>query len=417
MARKSTGGVVEKQTRRGVSFGIRFRALGRRRFVHVGYAADGVSRADAERELVYTLERVRRGEWHPPTEPDPNAHRETPTFHEAASDWFEAKRTEGGREGRGLRPSSEAGLRWQLEIHLLPTFARMRLDAIGPEDVDRWRRAKVREGRLNATSINTCLRTLSSVLEQAVEYGHLDRNPAKGRRRRLPAAKPRRTYLDRAEYIEALLDAAGDLDREGRVEGFRRPLLAVLVLAGLRIDEALNLRWRHLDLARGTLKVPGTKTASADRVVSLLPLLRDELTAHAAGRRERPANALVFGTSTGAKQSPTNIRRRVLAKAVERANAGLNERDAGSLPEGLTPHSLRRTFASVLYALGEAPPFVMSQMGHTSPNLALAIYAREMNRRDGEAERLQALVNGVEWAPPGTSEERRASDEAGRTPC
>ena len=51
MARKSTGSVVEKDTARGKSYGIRFGALGRRQFVHVGYAADGVKRADVEREL------------------------------------------------------------------------------------------------------------------------------------------------------------------------------------------------------------------------------------------------------------------------------------------------------------------------------------------------------------------------------
>jgi len=34
----------------------------------------------------------------------------------------------------------------------------------------------------------------------------------------------------------------------------------------------------------------------------------------------------------------------------------------------------------------------MSQMGHTSPNLALAIYAKSMHRGDGERERLAALV-------------------------
>lgn len=69
----------------------------------------------------------------------------------------------------------------------------------------------------------------------------------------------------------------------------------------------------------------------------------------------------------------------------------------------LTPHSLRRTFASLLYALGEAPPYVMRQMGHTSPHLALAVYAREMDRRDGEPERLRALVDGRDWALTGIS--------------
>ena len=36
----------------------------------------------------------------------------------------------------------------------------------------------------------------------------------------------------------------------------------------------------------------------------------------------------------------------------------------------------------------------MAQMGHTTPNLTLAIYARQMDRRDGEPECLKALVEG-----------------------
>ncbi len=400
MARVSTGGVVEKETLRGRSFAIRFRALGDRQFEHVGYEADGVTRADAERELSYALEQVRRGEWRPPVEQV--AIRETPTFHEAASEWFDAKRAEGGRQGKGLSPSAEECLRWQLSDHLLPTFAKLRLDAIGPEDVDRWRRAKVREGRLGASSINRCLQTMAAIYEQAIEYGHAASNPAKGRRR-LPAARPQRTYLDRAEHISALLDAAGELDRAGRVAPYRRALLATLTLAGLRIDEALRLRWRHVDLPHGVINVPGTKTAAAQRTVALLPALRDELLAHAATRADRSSGVLVFGTSTGAKQSPTNVRRRVLARAVELANGRIAELDKEPLPEGLTPHSLRRTYASVLYALGEAPPYVMAQMGHTSPNLALAIYARVMDRRDGEPERLRTLVEGSDWALAGTS--------------
>ncbi|MFL5862976.1 MAG: hypothetical protein ACJ780_19745 [Solirubrobacteraceae bacterium] len=44
----------------------------------------------------------------------------------------------------------------------------------------------------------------------------------------------------------------------------------------------------------------------------------------------------------------------------------------------------------------------MAQMGHTSPQLALAIYAREMDRRDGEPERLRTLVGGTYRALMGT---------------
>ena len=78
MARRSTGGVVERETSRGTSFAIRFRVGGQRVFQSVGYSQDGVTRADAERELRYTLEQVRRGEWRPPAEIEPP--RSIPTF-------------------------------------------------------------------------------------------------------------------------------------------------------------------------------------------------------------------------------------------------------------------------------------------------------------------------------------------------
>lgn len=400
MARRSTGGIVEKQTTRGISYGIRFRVGGKRLYQGVGYACDGVTRADAERELAYTLEAIRRGEWRPPAEIEPP--REIPNFHAFASAWFESRRVEGGRHGRGLSPAGEADLRWQLELHLLPAFACRRLDEITVEDVDRYRRANVRQGRVGSTSINKTLATLGAILELAVEYGHVPRNVAQGKRRRLPAVKPARTYLDRAEHIAALLDAAGALDRDGRTRPCRRALLATLTLGGLRIDEALSLRWRHVDLAAGRLRVPGTKTDAAARTVDLLPLLRDELAAHAASSRDRIPDALVFATSTGGKQSATNVRRRVLAAAVEAANCELAMRDVEPLRGGLTPHSLRRTFASLLVARGEDPAYVMAQMGHTTAYLTLALYAKAMQRRDGERERLRAFIDGLEWAPAGT---------------
>lgn len=402
MARRSTGGILEKDTRRGRSYGIRFRALGRRQFVHVGYAADGVTRAQAERELAFVLEQVRRGEWQPPAEVEPA--REIPTFHVAASEWFAAKKDEGGRRGRGLSEKAIRDLQWRLELHLLPTFASRRVSEITVEDVDRWRRAKVREGRIGPGSVNKCLATLAAILDVSVEYGHIARNPAAGRRRRLPAPPPSRTWLDRAAHIAALLDAAGELDDGARArQGQRRALIATLILGGLRIGEMLDLKWGDVDLARGTLRVGRAKTDAGERTVYLLPLLRDELLAYRASLGDVGAQQRVFGSATGNRQAESNVRNRVLAKAVDKANERLERDGEALIATKLTPHSLRRTFASLLYALGEAPPYVMRQMGHTSPNLALAVYARDMDRRDGEPERLRALIEGREWALTGTS--------------
>jgi integrase len=113
--------------------------------------------------------------------------------------------------------------------------------------------------------------------------------------------------------------------------------------------------------------------------------------------RHRVSGA-TFGTSTGARQGATNVRRRTLARAIELGNEQLAKAELEPMPEGLTPHSPRRTFASVLFAIGEPPPYVMAQMGHTTANLTLAIYARQMDRRDGEPDRLRALVDGDKWA-------------------
>jgi integrase len=393
MPRPATGQVVVDERRRSPTFGLRFRAYGRREYVSLGTAADGWTRAKAQTELENVLADVRRGIWRPPVVEVAQAPREVPTFHVFASEWFERQKIEGGRRGGGLTDAGKADLEWRLSNHLLPTFASQRLDHITVEDVDRYRLGKVREGKLGVTSINKTLTTLAAIMAAAAEYGLIDRNPAHGRRRRLPSVAPRRSWLDRADHIEALLDAAGKLDKRATVcRGQRRALLATLTFAGLRIGEALSLRWRDVDLARGTITVRAAKTDAGVRTVNVLPMLCDYR-----ARLDPPADALVFGTATGRRQGATNVRRRVLTKAVELANAKLAVDEVEPLPEGLTPHSLRRTFASLLFAIGEAPPYVMAQMGHTTPNLTLAIYARQMDRRDGEPERLMALVEGHRW--------------------
>jgi integrase len=171
-----------------------------------------------------------------------------------------------------------------------------------------------------------------------------------------------------------------------------------------------GLRWRDVDLARGTIIVRQAKTDAGLRTVYMLPVLRDELTEYRARISPAPV-ALVFGTASGKPQGASNIRRRVLAKAVEHANKKLAKKDQPQLPN-FTPHDLRRTFASLLFAVGETPPYVMGQMGHTTANLTLAIYARQMDRRDGEPGRLKALVNGTVWTAMDSSPPNRAVQEA-----
>jgi integrase len=418
-SRKPTGQLYEnrsKRTGKVTSYGIRFRHGGKRHYVTL----DATTRKEAETAAGHLLADVQRGLWTPPEERAPEREpREMPTFAEFASDWFRALCEEGGRDGRGLSPKGREDLLWRLGH--LREFGPLRLDAITVEEVDRFRRRKVARGGLAPSSINKFIETLSAILEVAVEYEHIDRNPANGKRRRLHAGKPKRAYLDRAEHIAALLDAAGALDREEsrRTPAWRRALLAVLVFAGLRIGEALELRWGDLDLASGTLHVRGTKTDAAERTVDLLPVLRDELLTYAAAHLDRDPDALVFATSRsggyagGAKHSPSNIRNRVLNPAITNANVTLAKRGAPPIPSDLTPHGLRRTFASLLVALGRNPAFFMNQMGHTTANLTLSVYAKAMAWRDGESERLRALIEGPNGQSEGKTDAVKVEDPEG----
>jgi integrase len=399
MSDQANGQVLELDRKSGRTFALRFRAYGKRRYLTLGTVAEGWSRRKAEDELSNVLADVRRGIWRPFEATQANEPAEEPTFHAFASEWFD------GQSSEGLAENTLAQYRWELSSHLLPFFASHRLSEITIAEVDRYRQQKVREDTLSATSINKTIMRLAQILEVALERELIQRNPARGRRRRLKQRAPERTWLDRAEQIVALLDAAGELDAEARVDRRatpRRAFLATLTLAGLRIGESLALRWRDVDLAAGRLRVIDSKTDAGVRQVDLLPALREELSIHKASAAFGRLDDFVFPTVRGHQQDIDNARRRFLGRSVERANANLTARGATPLPEGITPHSLRRTFISLLLATGAEVPYVMRQVGHADPKVTLSIYAQVMYRGEGELERLKIVVEGSDWAVLGT---------------
>lgn len=120
------------------------------------------------------------------------------------------------RYKRQLAPSTCVDYKWRL-AHLLPFFAGYRLDQITFDLVEQYIAGKLAEDEpLSARSINMTLTLMAAILEGAVERELIVRNPAKGKHRRVRERAPRRTYLDTAEQIEALLAAAGEKDGEAR---------------------------------------------------------------------------------------------------------------------------------------------------------------------------------------------------------
>ena len=213
----------------------------------------------------------------------------------------------------------------------------------------------------------------------------------------------REVHLESAEQILSILEAAADLDARAtaRTAG-RRGFMATLVFAGLRIHEAAGLTWADVDLARGRIDVGGSKTEAGVRIVDIVPVLRDELSAHRANATATARDDFVFPTSTGSRRDKDNARVRVVNPVVVRAAELLEECGEPPLPTGVTAHKLRHTFTSILFALGKDPSYVMGQLGHTDAHFTLRTYAHAMRRDPGDIERLRTLVEGGDWAPLGT---------------
>jgi integrase len=408
MPRPATGQVLERHGRGGRTYALRFRAYGRRQYVTLGSAEDGWTRTRAETELENVLADVRRSIWRPP-EPEPVREPERePTFHEFASEWLEVV-SPALAEGTVLR------YRWQLTDYLLPFFHAHLLSQVTVAEVDRYRDERVREGRLSAGEVNKTLVRLGQILDVAEERELIPRNPLRvnPKRRKLKVSKPRAVWLDQAEQVDALLAAARELDREAR--GDRRhvgrcAIVATFVFAGLRIEELCGLRWRDVDLASGRLNVGVSKTDAGRRYVDLLPPLREEMATHKAGVRAR-SEEFVFATREHGRPSKNNIRARVFNATLERANENLERDGRVPLPDGLTPHKLRHTFASLLFALGEDPVHVMGQLGHTDPAFSLRVYAHAMRRDEGQRARIRALVEGTDWARMGTNDAEEGAEK------
>jgi integrase len=76
-----------------------------------------------------------------------------------------------------------------------------------------------------------------------------------------------------------------------------------------------------------------------------------------------------------------------MLRAVERANEKAAEAHSEPLPQGLSPHALRRSFASWLVAEDEDPAYVIAQLGHTDPAMTLGLYAQALKSKSRRADR------------------------------
>ncbi len=110
----------------------------------------------------------------------------------------------------------------------------------------------------------------------------------------------------------------------------------------------------------------------------------------------------MFLNRNGQRQSVSNVERR-MKTVIRRANKRLVELGIRPIDEAVTPHSLRRLYASLRFALGDDPVYVAAQLGHTEPGFSMKVYASAVRRRErliGAA--LREFDAALDWAAMGS---------------
>jgi len=240
------------------------------------------------------------------------------------------------------------------------------------------------ERALAPSTAKLALIALSQIFRFAVRRGWTGVNPVMQLE---PGEKPRW----RVEHVRTL--EGGDLGRLlAYSDAASRPLFEFLAYTGLRIGEALGLRWCDVDFEAAVLHVrqqlsrqrtpKHLKTDASRREVVLAPAVTRLLRERRLASPYKGADQLVFCKVNGEGGDDRDAGKafRAAVKA-----AGLQGQGRLSL------HSLRHSLASLLIAKRLNPVFVSRQPWHSSPAITLDVYAHLFEQADHAATARDAL--------------------------
>jgi integrase len=300
-----------------------------------------------------------------------------------------------------------------LDVHIIPRLGDVPLRSLNAEML--WDlRAEMSGAGVGDAATRKTLVVIQSMLQRAVEWRHIESNPARVVRK----PSQTRTRVVRPLTPEQVEAIRAELLRDNRP--VYATLVAVLAYAGLRPGEALGLRWHDIrdrtilverSVAFGKLK--STKTGKA-RTVRLLAPLADTLHGWRAVTDRSEPTDLLFPGPDGAPWNldrVNNWRGRIFADATEAA--GL---------QGIRPYDLRHSYISLLIAQGATVIEVAQQAGH-SPTMALSTYAHLFDEHDRDQTRsAEELIRAARAAqsvrevsvlcPPQTEHEARHAESA-----
>ena len=282
-----------------------------------------------------------------------------------------------------LRPSTASTYSTHLRVHLSPRWGRRRLDSLTVDDIARLIE-EMRASGHKAWTIRGVLVVASRTFDFARRrLDYPGANPVRDLdRSERPASDARERRVLTRDELTAVLDAAPER---------HRALLRFAAQTGVRLGEALGLRWRDLDLDAGTATIAGqrdrtgrhveAKTKRSRRSIELPAELTRLLREHRLAAAHCAADDPVFATRTGAPFDHRAVQRGLHAGA----------KLAGIAEPHPTVHDLRHSHASFWIAAGGDLAELSSRLGHANPAITASVYAHEFETASRGARRRERL--------------------------
>ena len=311
---------------------VQSRARGASKRIAVG--RHGVISADrARRKTAMLIARIKAGE---DPDPVPSA---APASEPTVADLVERYLAE--HVAVRCKPRTAEAYRWLVAKFVLPELGALAIEAVEREHIA----ALHHRHRGTPYQANRILEVVRKMFSLAELWGWRPDGSN-------PCLHVKRYKEDKRERFLS----ADEFNRLGRVldeilaDGSEtRPAVAavrLLMLTGCRLSEIQKLRWEHVDLDAGELRLPDSKTGG--RAVPLAPSAVRLL---AALPRDPDNPWVIAGRKPGSHLTDLQHPWRRI-----RARAGLDD---------VRIHDLRHSFASRALALGEGLPMIGKLLGHT----------------------------------------------------
>ncbi len=300
-----------------------------------------------------------------------------------------------GRTSRGFSETTRPEYERPIKAHALPQWKTWKLADVEPADV-RELFAEMREDGCSTSQIKKLRAALSVMFATAVEDGLRPSNPILGVR--IPAAQEEEPP---EEKTKALTQAELGILLAAIPEDWQL-FFEFLAHTGLRISEAIGLRWEHLDLGekpkirvreqfyKGQRK--RLKSGAGKRDIPLSKGMAKRLLAHRRDNYRGPKTP-VFASKAGTELLPANVYRRVLAPAAKsvglKIEVVVKDKDGEDKPQSRSTvsfHNFRHTCASMLFATGRNIKQVQEWLGHADPSFTLRTYVHLMDDGVGDAD-------------------------------